>query len=77
MTDTQILTLIIGITFPVLGIIGAIIAVLYNNRRMDDLRADLKGAIADLKNHVDTKIDNGFEHMELLLKLHEAEHHKH
>ena len=65
MTDTQILTLVIGITFPVLGIIGAIAAVLYNNKRMDDLRVDLKSSI-----------DNGFEHIELLLKLHEAEHHK-
>ena len=60
MTVTQILTLIIGITFPVLGLFGAIIAVLYNNKRMDDLRTDLKSAI-----------ENGFEHMELLLKLHE------
>lgn len=72
MTDTQILTIAVAIIFPVLGIIGAIIAVLYNNKRMDDLRVDLKGSIEDLKKH----IDNAFDHMELLLKLHEAEHHK-
>jgi hypothetical protein len=65
LTDTQILTLIIGITFPVLGIIGAIVAVLYSNKRIDDLKTDLV-------RHLDT----GFEHMGLLLKLHEAEHHK-
>ena len=76
MTDTQILTLVIGITFPVLGIIGAITAVLYNNKRMDDLRIDLKATIQDFQKHVDEKIDNGFEHMGLLLRLHEAEHHK-
>jgi hypothetical protein len=66
MTDTQILTLAISITFPVLGIIGAITAVLYSNKRMDDMKADLI-------RHIDT----GFEHMQLLLKLHEADHHGH
>ena len=66
MTDTQILTLIIGITFPVLGIIGAISAVLYSNKRIDDLKTELI-----------RHMDNGFEHVELLLKLHEAEHHGH
>ena len=65
MTETQILTLIIGITFPVLGIVGAITAVLYSNKRLDDMKGELI-------RHVDT----GFQHMELLLKLHEAEHHK-
>jgi hypothetical protein len=64
LTDIQILTLIIGITFPVLGIIGAIVAVLYSNKRIDDLKAELI-----------RHMDNGFEHMELLLKLHVAEHH--
>ena len=76
MTDIQILTLIIGITFPVLGVIGAISAVVYSNKRIDDLRIDLKGSIEDLKKHVDAKIDNWFEHMELLLKLHVEEHHR-
>ena len=66
LTDTQILTLIIGITFPVLGIIGAISAVLYSNKRIDDLKTELI-----------RHMDNGFEHVELLLKLHEAEHHGH
>jgi flagellar motor component MotA len=66
LTDTQILTLIIGITFPVLGIVGAIVALLYSNKRLDDVKAELI-----------RHMDNGFEHMTLLLKLHEAEHHKH
>jgi hypothetical protein len=30
-----------------------------------------------LKTELIRHMDNGFEHMELLLKLHEAEHHKH
>lgn len=72
MTDTQILTLVIGVTFPVLGLIGASVAVLYSNKRLDDLRAHIDSRLDDFRKH----IDNSFEHMELLLKLHEAEHHK-
>ena len=76
MTDTQILTLIIGITFPVLGIIGAITAVLYSNKRLDDVQKNLEIRMGELQKSVEQRIDNGFQHMELLLKLHEAEHHK-
>jgi hypothetical protein len=65
LTETQILTLTIAIVFPVLGVIGAIVAVIYSNKRIDDLGK-----------HLDEKLDHGFEHMALLLKLHEAEHHK-
>jgi hypothetical protein len=65
LTDTQTLTIAISIVFPVLGIIGAITAVLYSNKRLEDL-----------EKRVIERIDNGFEHMTLLLKLHEAEHHK-
>lgn len=65
MTDIQILTLAVSITFPALGIIGAIAALMYSNKRLDDMKAELI-----------RHMDNGFEHMELLLKLHEAEHHK-
>ena len=65
MTDLQILTLVIGITFPVLGLMGTVAALMYSNKRLDDFKKDI----------ID-RIDNGFEHMELLLKLHEAEHHK-
>lgn len=58
MTDTQILTLAIALVVPS-------VAVLYNNKRLDDMKADLI-------RHIDT----GFDHVQLLLKLHEAEHHK-
>ena len=70
MTDTQILTLIIGVTFPVLGIVGAITAVLYSNKRLDDVNKRLDDVRDELMRHM----DNGFE--QLLLKLHVAEHHK-
>jgi uncharacterized membrane protein YbaN (DUF454 family) len=76
LTDTQILTLVIGITFPVLGIIGAIVAVLCSNKRIDDTNVNLSKRMDDLKAELIKHMDNGFEHMELLLKLHEEEHHK-
>lgn len=65
MTDLQILTLVIGITFPV-------VALLYSNKRFDDFQKRFD----EFEKRIDEKLDNGFEHMELLLKLHEAEHHK-
>ena len=65
MTDTQILTVALAVIFPTLGVIGAIAATISNNKRMDDMKADLI-------RHMDT----GFEHMALMLRLHEAEHHK-
>jgi hypothetical protein len=77
LTDTQILTLIIAIVFPVLGIIGAIVAVLYSNKRIDDTNINLSKRMDDVKTELIQHMDNGFAHMELLLKLHEAEHHKH
>jgi len=76
LTDTQILTLVIGITFPVLGIIGAIVAVLYSNKRIDDLRTDFTKRFDDLEKSLKAHIDNAFEHMKMLLELHEAKHHK-
>ena len=75
LTDTQILTLVIGITFPVLGIIGAIVAVLYSNKRIDDLRTDFTKRFDDLEKSLKAHIDNAFEHMKMLLELHEAKHH--
>jgi len=84
LTDTQILTLAISITFPVLGIVGAIVAVLYSNKRVDDLGKRMDDRFQDSEKRMNAfetriieKIDNGFEHMTMLLKLHEAEHHKH
>jgi hypothetical protein len=87
LTDTQILTLAISITFPVLGLIGSIAAAIHANKRIDEAIQSSHRRIEDFEKAIDTrfgdlqkaitsKIDNGFEHMELLLKLHEAEHHK-
>ena len=75
MTDLQILTLVIGITFPVLGLVGSIAALMYSNKRLDDLSGAIHKRLDDFEKRIDEKIDNGFAHMELLLKLHEAEHH--
>ena len=76
MTDLQILTIAISIVIPVSLMI-------YSNSRITDVRTqisalqtEMRQSINDLEKHVDEKIDNGFEHMALLLKLHEAEHHK-
>lgn len=76
MTDIQILTLAVSITFPALGIIGAIAALMYSNKRVDDAGASMNNRLDDMKAELIRHMDNGFEHMELLLKLHEAEHHK-
>jgi len=75
MTDVQILTLVIGITFPVLGLMGSIAALMYSNKRLDDLGGAINKRFDDFEKRIDEKIENGFAHMELLLKLHEAEHH--
>jgi len=72
--------LIIGITFPVLGIMGTVAAVLYSNKRMDDVHKRIDGVekrIDEMKKELIDHMDKAFAHMELLLKLHEAEHHKH
>ena len=109
MTDTQILTVAIAVVFPVLGIIGAITAVLYSNKRLDSFEAAINKRLDSYEASLDKRLvafeagidkrlitfevsidqrfeafekrmierlDHGFEHMELLLKLHEAEHHK-
>lgn len=77
MTDTQILTLIIGVTFPVLGLIGAIASMIHANKRIDESVVSMDKRMAEFEKRVIERIDGGFEHMTLLLKLHEAEHHKH
>ena len=83
MNEIQILTLTIAIVFPVLGVVGSIAALMHSNKRVDDLRTDTKSRFDDLKNELNAMekrliqhLDNAFNHMELLLKLHEAEHHK-
>jgi len=65
------------------SVIIPVSVMIYSNSRVGDLRTSidrqltgLDKQIADLKSHLDKKIDTAFEHMELLLKLHEAEHHK-
>jgi hypothetical protein len=63
MTDLQILTVALAVIIPVSVMI-------YSNSRVSDLNS----RISDLKKSLEDRIDNGFQHMELLLKLHEAEH---
>lgn len=76
MTDTQILTIAIALIVP-------LAAVLFNNKRLDDtnsridrVETSLKTEIGQMEKRVIAHLDNAFQHMELLLKLHEAEHHK-
>jgi uncharacterized membrane-anchored protein YhcB (DUF1043 family) len=87
LNDIQILTAAIAITFPVLGIVGAIVAVIYSGKRLDEMKTDTSKRLDELKTDTSKRLDemktelmrhmdNGFEHMELLLKLHEVEHHK-
>ena len=94
MTDTQILTLVIGITFPVLGLVLSIASLVAGNKRLDDFHKSLDRSLTEFEKRLEARadgfekrietrlvefekrIDNGFAHMELLLKLHEAEHHK-
>jgi len=56
---------------------------IYSNSRISDTSTNLSKRIDDTNKRMDEMkaeliqhIDNGFEHMGLLLKLHEAEHHK-
>lgn len=65
MTDIQVLTIAISIVIP-------ISLLLYSNSRVSDIKNEIKEA----EKRLSEKIDNAFEHMELLLKLHVAEHHK-
>lgn len=45
---------------------------IYSNSRISDVTKRLEQMEEDLKEH----IDNAFDHMKLLLELHEAKHHK-
>jgi hypothetical protein len=83
LTDTQLLTLALSVIIPISVMIYSNSRVAEVSKRIDDLskkhddtKTDLSKKIEDLKTHLDEKIDNAFAHMELLLKLHEAEHHK-
>ena len=72
MSEIQILTLTIAIVFPAIGVMGTIAALMSSNKRIDDVKTEIVAMEKRLTQH----IDNAFTHMELLLKLHEAEHHK-
>ena len=76
MNEIQTLTLTIAVVFPVLSVAGSIAALMYSNKRVDDMKADSNKRLDDMKAEIIRHMDNGFEHMELLLKLHVAEHHK-
>lgn len=79
-TDSQILTITIAVVFPIVAVIYSQVAskdrfgdlIQSMNHRFDaiDKRFDT------LEKHTDAKIDNAFAHMEMLLKIHELEHHK-
>jgi hypothetical protein len=80
LTDQQLMTLALAVVIPLSILISVMI---YSNNRINDLAkridkidTDLSKKIDELKAHLDEKIDTAFEHMKLLLKLHEAEHHK-
>ena len=72
LTDLQILTLTIAVVLPALGVMGTVAALMSTNKRVDDVKTEITAMEKRLTQH----IDNAFTHMELLLKLHEAEHHK-
>jgi hypothetical protein len=57
-------TLRISIIFPVSMLI-------YSNSRISDAKKTLRAEMAELRNEMRQR----FERMELLLKMHEAEHH--
>lgn len=46
------------------------------DNRFDAMNKSMDNRFDALEKHVDEKIDNAFAHMELMLKLHESEHHK-
>ena len=87
MTDTQILTLAISIVIPLSMLLYSNSRVSEVSKRVDDAKSDLSKRMDDTKAELNQQmealrkdviqhIDNGFEHMTMLLKLHEAEHHK-
>ena len=67
-----------------MAVVFPVTAMIYSNSRVGDIKKDMDTRFAALgerltafEKRIDAKIDNGFEHMAMLLKLHEAEHHKH
>jgi hypothetical protein len=76
LTDQQLLTLALAVIIPVSVMIYSNSRVSDVNNRINDLDKKLESKIDEFRKHLDEKIDNAFAHMELLLKLHEAEHHR-
>jgi hypothetical protein len=64
LTDQQLLTIAIAVIFPVSML-------LYSNSRIGDVKDTLRAEMAELR----TEMRAGFERIELLLKMHELEHH--
>jgi len=69
LTDLQILTIAIAIILPVASLI-------YSNSRVTDLGKRMDDKFDGLEKRLSEKIDNAFDHMKLLLELHEERHHK-
>ena len=69
MTDSQILTIALAIIFPVTALI-------YSNSRVSDLGKRMDEKFDGLEKRLAEKIDNAFDHMKMLLELHEERHHK-
>jgi hypothetical protein len=65
LNDTQILTLTLSIVIP-------LAMLLYSNTRITDVKDTLRAEMAELR----SEMRHGFERIELLLKMHEAEHHQ-
>ena len=57
MTDTQLVTL-------ATAFLAAVIAVLFNNSRISDLRGDMTSRIGDLRNTMDKRLDDMKEHID-------------
>jgi len=57
MTDTQLVTL-------ATAFLAAVIAVLFNNSRISDLRGDMTHRIGDLRNTMDKRFDDMNSHID-------------
>lgn len=76
MTDQQLLTLALSVIIPVSVMIYSNSRISDLSKRIDDTNTTLGKRMDDLEKNLKAHIDNAFEHMKLLLELHEAKHHK-
>jgi hypothetical protein len=72
MTDQQLLTIAIAIVFPLSMLLYSNSRIGDVGKRIDDSKETLRAEIAELR----AEMRAGFERIELLLKMHEVEHHK-